>query len=62
MSQEIIFVSGQSKVIVTIPILDDAIADESDKSFFVNIMFNRGTIARCVVTIVDNDHGKLVIM
>ena len=59
-SQKIRFARGQSKVIVFISILDDNIATEPDISFFVDFTFDGVTIARSVVTIIDNDHGKLI--
>ena len=59
--REITFLSGQSKVIVNIPIRDDAITEESDIYFFVSIIFNKDTIAQAVVTIVNDDHGKFII-
>ena len=58
--QEIIFLTGQSRVIITIPILDDAVPREPDVYFFVDIIFNTNSVARSVVTIIDNDHGKFV--
>ena len=57
--RKITFLSGQSKVIVNIPILDDAVTEESDIYFFVNIIFNTNTIAQSVITIINDDHGKL---
>lgn len=58
-SREIKFFSRQSKVIINIPILDDSVPQELDIYFFVDITFNTGSIARSIVTISDNDHGKL---
>lgn len=60
--QKITFLSGQSKMIVNIPILDDAVTEESDVYFFVNIIFNTNTIAQSVITIINDDHGKLNLM
>ena len=59
--QKITFLSGQSKVNVYISILDDTLAREPDIYFFVDIIFNKDTLARSVVTIVDNDHGKFLL-
>ena len=58
--QKITFLSGQSKVNVYISILDDTLAREPDIYFFVDI-FNKDTLARSVVTIIDNDHGKFLL-
>ena len=55
----ITFLSHQSAEIVNIPILDDTIPREPDIYFFVEIIFNSNTIARSIITIADNDHGKL---
>ena len=60
MSKEIIFLRGQTRVIVTISILDDVIPREPDEYFFVDIIFNANTVAQSVVTIVDNDHGNFI--
>ena len=59
MSQKITFLSGQSKVNFYIPILDDAFPREPDIYFFVDIIFNKDTLGRSVVTIADNDHGTI---
>ena len=61
-SRKSYFLTGQSRVIITIPILDDAVPREPDEYFFVDIIFNTNTVARSVVTITDNDHGKYILM
>ena len=58
--QKVTFLSGQSKVNVYFSILDDAVPHEPDIYFFVNITYNRDTLAQSVVTIIDNDHGKFL--
>ena len=57
--KKITFLSHQSTVIVNIPIIDDTIPQEPDIYFFVEIIFNSSTIARSIITIADDDHGKL---
>ena len=57
--KKITFLSYQSTVIVNIPIHDDTIPQEPDKYFFVNIMFNTNRIAQSIITIADDDYGKL---
>ena len=56
-SQKITFLPGQSKVIVNIQILDDTFLHEPSVYFWVDVIFNRITIARSTVTIFDNDHA-----
>ena len=58
--QKVTFLSGQSKVNVYVSILDDTVPREPDIYFFVNIIYNRNTLAQSVVTIIDNDHGKFL--
>ena len=61
LSQEIIFLSNHSKVFVRIPLLDNTFLQQPDLFFYVDIIFNRSTIAQSVITIVDNDYGELII-
>ena len=62
LSQEIIFLSNQSEVFVRIPLLDNTFPQQPDLFFYVDIVFNRSTIARSVITIVDNDYGELILV
>ena len=57
---KITFITGQSKILVKIPILDDIVRQEPDIYFFVHVIFNKDILARSVITIADNDHGKLI--
>lgn len=58
--QKVTFLSGQSKVNVYVSILDDTSPRESDIYFFIDIIYNKDTLAQSVVTIIDNDHGKFL--
>ena len=60
-SQEIVFLTNHSKVFVIIPLLDNTFPRQPDLFFDVDIVFNRSTIARSIVTIVDNDYGELTV-
>ena len=60
MLRKVVFSSGLSTIIVKIPIFDDTVPQEPDIYFFVNVIFNKDTIAQSVITIADNDHGKLI--
>ena len=61
-SQEITFLSNQSEVFVRIPLLDNSFPRQPDLFFYVDIVFNRTTIARSVIIIVDNDYGELILV
>ena len=61
-SQEITFLSNQSEVFVRISLLDNTFPRQPDLFFYVDIVFNRSTIARSVITIVDNDYGELILV
>ena len=62
MSQNITFLPGQFTAIFNIQILDDIILYEPNIYFWVDVIFNRITIAQSTITIVDNDYGKLAIV
>ena len=60
-SKTIKFLSGQSKVLVMIPLLDNIYNRQRDVFFYVDIIFNASTIARSIVTIIDDDYGELTV-
>ena len=60
-SKTIKFLSGQSKILVMIPLLDNIYNRRRDVFFYVDIIFNASTIARSIVTIIDDDYGELTI-
>ena len=59
-TEEVTFGAGQSTVNITIPIIDDTISQEPDRTFSVSITPNPSIIppvADPMVTVVDDD-GK----
>ena len=60
-SKTIIFLSGQSKVLVMIPLHDNIYNRQRDGFFYVDIIFNTKRIARSIVTIVDDEYGEFAI-
>ena len=53
MLRKITLLSGQSKVNVYISILDDTVPREPNIYFFVDIIFDKETLARSVIIIAD---------
>ena len=60
-SKTIIFLPGQSKVLVMIPLLDNAYKQRRDVFFYVDIIFDTRNIARSIVTIIDDEYGEFTI-
>jgi len=57
-SQEVLFVPGKNKTIITINITDDNAAREPNIFFSVVISVNGDIIAQSTVTILDDDYDN----
>ena len=60
-SKTIIFLPGQSKVFVMIPLHDNIYNQQRDVFFYVDVIFNTKRIGRSTVTIIDDEYGEFTI-
>ena len=63
-SQSVKLIPGQSTASISIPIRDDNLALEPNITFTLNIISHGDVVvlSNATVTIVDNDHCKLIIL